>query len=527
MHLALDQAHEALRHGQDPAQTARRLFQKFQNCTDFTQLLPLRVVAEQALRLGAGPTAELQYAGTVLRILLNTGQYPKAVEFTALCFSRLRHGCSDDFLAHVPLQALLQAMVAARDCEAIVDLLAALAPAFELQTAETLSDLPTPTSIIGWPIWPQVLALGLSTAHAGLVWAVYSQVLMAGYDPAADPVSGNALALSKQRNPWLRSVSTHTLNKVVHCLAAAGSVQRCLQVIEVHFVHGPLKGSQSLSKELCLSIIHAFCCHRSPDDPDKSMGLVLLVVEQYQSLFDLTHADLVDLLSAKFHNHHHPSAAPVSPAPSSNSLLEQGVLSALVRTHFDPARGASQVFLSSLLCHLSKFQNISGIITVLAALPQPASQYLDSILWQCIAQALNASAWAPRTAVAFYKAAAKSDKASQIFSRPVLEALIFAGIGKGICRPTVEFFCYEHCRLFGWPSSRVLSRLKKQTLDDPHLQLLQCMEGPVADLDRLWDSHGFRKACPSFEDTEKLETGSEAVDTVDSRDAAQLEPLLM
>lgn len=408
---------------------ASLLLDIYDNCRNITDLLLLKIAYENYMSKNVtDPALEARYIGAFIKVYLNTNQYTRAVDLFDQGASDLAdNGMPVGELLHLlPTKCILDAMCAAQDADMLTKWL------------ETVLD--ADPAFVDYALWSEILSLGLSLNHYGLVKLIYSKVIMRGLGEISldEIMFSNKAKELEEKSSVLASLSEKTLTSILHTLASNGDVNLTLNLIEWHYVHKKLRGEKALTKELCLDIIFSYCYHNEEarsDAEDVTVINALGAIDNFTNKLELelSYRDVCDAMSYRFTRYKAPdsnvdaaklkgylafkkaqefeeetnnkprkiSSSKIHSSEKGNILMNSEVLDAFVRstaTHIVQNNYNAQtlhIFVNCLLHHIMKYQNATGMVVALLAMhqvnPKMASEWLTRELFDLILKTISRS----------------------------------------------------------------------------------------------------------------------------------------
>lgn len=512
---------------------AHTLLDCFAKCKDFSQLLVLRMLYDAHLANSADQGLHSRYVACVVSVYLNLGLYMHALDVfqSYLEQAALSPDCLAN-LAHQPVSKLILAMVSAHDPDSLVQVLESLhALGYDGVTPES---------------WGLCLSLGLSLNHYPLVSFIYRTVIMRGLDQiSGDVVLDNVPAQLLAVNPFFASLSATSLRAVLHTLASHGDVALCLELVEWHFLHRAAIGRNAFTKDLCLNIIHAYCCYlpfQENEVPlqstqDDSVKIVLDAIETFSSRQGVvfSYRDVADSFLHKLNDYRafDPNIASrsareeariveagdeseedlVPPQKKSNqnvyktpyALFNLAILDEFVLLHIAYIKeqkhsGATlKLFINCLLNNIAKHLNASGVVRALVAIHKKwgsLDDILDPTSFSIIFRSFASSPAAMQTGYVLY-----------IFLRskniPIeqqsVEHLVLLSLRGEHYNSLLEYYVFELLK------TRVTDRVKRRIANFSHFNeraamlleaVKKCEDGASAQ--DVWKVYGLTTAEPEI-----------------------------
>ena len=498
-------------------------------CDDFTQLVTLRILFD-AVSSRCTDDTRMKYFAAVLTQYLNSNQYSSFLEHLYM-FQESFVDVAERrrFFSSLPLQRVLEAMFSAHDCANLMLFL------------ENVLNCPGP-DLLSLRLWVQALGVGLSLNHYELVKLICDRVLLKGVDKNISVekiLFDNSFVKLLKENAVFRSLSETTVNHVIHTLALHGDVTLCLFLIELYYVHKSLKGERGLSKELRIDIVQAYCFHEHTWDEtnvgpkDESVKQVLDVIYNFAGKEKLTYADISDAFLYKLLNYHvydknienfrnkvdaglarfrHDldedkeavlarmvQSAPISNSSQGSVLMNMETLRQFVVEHTayvslqNYGQGTLQTFVNCVLNHMTKYQNLSGLITILEALSTLnknfAAEWLDSDLAEIIAQCLAASHANMVSGLPLFQYFTSTRE----ITPKMMKCFVYSGLRNPLTTSLLELYMYNFLKRCPGTSSKLLvERIRNWASEHPTgrpLAEFLSSEG-LASLDQ-WISRGF------------------------------------
>lgn len=477
---------------------ADQLFRSFRNCADFTLLQSLHTVHRSMSVLHGSPIWDLKLSGSMLHVLLNSGQYHKAFEIFENCARMYDH---TNCIIYLPITKLLDTMCLLRDCDLLVETLQMAVPhGLELLHKQ----------------WTSYLSLGLQLNHGALVTFIYSNIIMRSATTLLpeEVVLTNKIREAEQANPVLASMSETTLSAILHTFATNGDVDNTLGLIEWHYIHKAMRGEKHLDKELLAKIVQAYC-YRKGDA--QAFSRILDVIDSFSGrLHDYSYRDFSESIS------HHLSSGwtdqhnPLFSLDALRLFSSKQLLHALLLS-----RSTIVIFINCTLNHLAKYQNFSSVVTFLSTIQQhtDVSEYLDCDLYDIIFKSISSSAAARRCGLYLHEYLKKP------VSKRNLEYLILSSLRGTRYNLLLESYVYDHLSLYGEIRPSILMRISEHRNANVRLRmLLEVISGDMSDLSKVWDENGFSRS-PKIE---VGETDNDALfDEIDQRDCDSLRRILV
>lgn len=498
------------------------LFSYFRNCSDFTQLLPLRAVYESVtVRHAGGIEVELQYVAATVHVLLNLGQYFSALAVYENCLAQFdeRHLV----FSILPMERLRDAMCAAADTASLVALL------------QKQPDLSSVTFLQ----WSQYLGLGLHLNDYTLVKFIYMHAIMAGHEGQLsldDVVLGNKIGRILSESDFFSSLSETTISEILRTLASHGDVALALNLIELHYMHKSMRGEAALTKDLSLNVIDAYCYYdEGAPLEDVSVKRVIDVVESFVSRQDpYSYNDISDAFSHKLNNYKHfdanvkdaatkaalalerdceEEAVGLPDKKSNTNVVESSVGSVLknkliladfIGSHVQYIKQKSYsketlaLFLNCLLCHLQKYQNTSGVIFALSTLKLAGldrNEWMNPDMLDILLFSIANSPASTLTGLELYQHLIAFGTKVTSFH---MECLIYSALRGKNFNSIFEYYIYEYLKMHSATvASRVIERIKAfRGLNGAGEKIVLFLEHGfpgMGQVDQFWDAHGFAK----------------------------------
>lgn len=404
---------------------------------DFTHLLALKILYENCMTGNVSDLSfAIRYVGAHLDILLNCGQYQKALQMFEMAFEDFgpSHNVKEICL-QLPVSRMLGAMSEVEDFDNLTKWLDTI---LENKWIIPLSE------------WVGYLSLGLSSNHYGLVKLIYTRLIMADLDgllSTEDVLFSNKVTVLQNRSTVLATLSEATLHQILHTLASNGDVNLTLNLIEWHYIHKTMRGEKALTKELCAEIIASYCCHHEelPEGAiDESIQRVLDVLDGFVAKVDgeFSYKEISDSMSRKFvsfqvHDANIERAKEketaaiqkltledksymprkitnpnITSSKNGNILKNTAILRHFVTSHINYileknySTETLRIFVNCVLEHINKYQNSSGMISVLLTLhalnDRAAQEWLDAELYNIIVKSLSQSSAGKLTGLELY-----------------------------------------------------------------------------------------------------------------------------
>lgn len=461
--------------------------------SDFTQLVPLRILFDSLLLRVIEDHVEFRYLGTVISVLLNSNQYLGATEHFQLSLKSYPSWDQHKKLySNLPITKLIDAMCAAEDCHSLMVLLRGAS---------------RDPSIIKLQDWLKSLSSGLLLNDYRLVKLIYDVIITNNIDgkiTVDDVIFDNKLNRLEKQNTIFGSLSDSTISEILRTFASHGDVTLCMSLIELHYVHKTLKGKKSLSKEIFIDIVRAYCFHESGDSPimqgesDDSVKNVIDVMHNFLDMQNgqFTYRDVSDAFLQKmytfrvFDKNVEDSAhreniklqriqdsledetvlprktlsAQVTSSKQGNVFMNTDILKGFVQDHsmyiLDKGYGEAtmSLFLNCVLDYVQKFQNFSGAITILEAVHELnklyASEWLNTDLYDLLSRCLATSSAA--MAVGFKLYLHLKGK-NYVFTPKVMENYIYSSLRNPEETSLLEFYVHEYLSLTNGSCSTLLS----------------------------------------------------------------------
>lgn len=500
-------------------------------CDDFTQLIPLRILFKSVSSRKCDTDLHYKYLGTVMNIYLNSSQYIEAVNYlhqlqSSFKSSKLR------LYSRLPLERIIDSMCSMHDCSNLTQLLGDI--------------LNCNRDFISARVWATALNMGLSLNHYELVKLIYDAILVRGIDKAIsidDLLFDDKLSRLRNENPVFGSLTESTISEIIHTLASHGDVTLCLTLVEFHYILNTLKGKSSLSKEVCVDIVQSYCFNIEQSEmingmTDGSVKRVIDVVHNFMSkqkgrftyvdisdafLFKLHHywvydqnaedAKLKELSTiAKLAEHYEGEpgeflprkilSAPITSSRMGNVFMNTAVLERFVVEHvayiqrMDYGLETLRMFLNCILNHITKYQNFSGLITVLESLSTIYGSFpqawLDSDLVKIMGKCLASSHANMASGFQLFRYLKSTKKNT---TSETIEHFIFSALRNPEDSTLLQFYVYEYLkscsgspsallveRLTHWANENVAGRLLAELLSDP---------GILTDWEMVWNERGY------------------------------------
>lgn len=527
---------------QESRAAANALFSCLQHCKDFTVLLPLKMVQEGLIVTRLPETEyEVKYIGATLNILLNTDQLLSAVQTYENAVSLFTSVAERNLLFDLlPIQRLHDAMLHLRDCSNLARLLHA--------HRERRREIPV-------KFWSEALSLGIALNDYDLVKVIYSDVIMDGIGDELsldDVLFKNKVQRLQGQSMIFASLSNTALSGILRTLASHGDVRLVVNLIEWHHIHKTMKGESALTKSLCLDIIQSYCYHqedsREPpnkSEEDTSVQRVIDVLESFVSKQQqtFTYTDVSESFSRRFnaYRHYDQNVADASAkqsaiaediilnqhpedegegtplkitrkdpfSPSGSVLKNRDILRQFICSHVEYILKNNyhattlHLFVASVLHHVQKYQNASGVVAVLAALRTVndnfVDQWLTSQLLDIITFSLSNS---PASSITGYKLYGYLKDGGCKFTLSNMENFINSSLRGPKFNSLLEFYSYETLKLGFKVRDLVIQRIKSFShLNRQGELLLEILEGDITsnEVEKLWDEHGFTRNVENLE----------------------------
>ncbi|KAM9939162.1 hypothetical protein OXX80_001353 [Metschnikowia pulcherrima] len=547
------------------------LFACFEVCSNYTQLLSLKIVFQSVIsRQDASSDVALRYLGIHMHVLLNSGQVQLAVTHFSRCLEQIQENTRKaSLLRRLPLQKFLAVLCSTQDCDTLTTVLS------EIISHDCID-------VLDVSAWSEILGLALWKNDYNLTKLIYEHVLMDGIEPSVLEDAVLEIGLT-QNNPLLTSLSEKTLTQILHTLATNGDVRSCLHLIEWHYVHKSLQGEQTLTKDLCLQVIRAYCFYNpnpstlaDRDDDDASVKVVMDVIDSLVSknrhVYDYT--DVVDAFSHKLNTYHaydskvansvaKEASAPFIPisyghdfgetvpeevlitkrsnqniraSPQGSVLKNTRILQDFIIEHLHhmAAKNFSsktrQIVINCLLAHLTTYQNATGVIIALKQMSLSEENFMEKWLdppsYEIITRSFSASPAAMMTGLTFHEHMKRNHIS---ISQKTMKNLIISSLHGVHYNALLEYYVYEYLHANPEPvSSYLLNRIAIfKSLNEEGKLLLTYLESfskdKHANIDRAWESYGFNKVAPTTIPSDEEYAHYHAID---ERDRAALERIL-
>lgn len=529
-------------------------------CDDFTQLIPLRILFTSVSSKIRKVDLENRYLSTVMNIYINSSQYMEAVEYLHLLQSTYKHS-KERLYSTLPLERVIDFMCSTHDCSNLMQLLRDV--------------LLYNSKLVSTHLWIKALNLGLSLNHYDLVKLIYDAVLAKGVNNAIsvdDILFDNKIVNLRKENAVFGSLTETTISEVIHTLATHGDVSLCLSLVEFHYLLNSLKGQSSLSKEVCIDIVQSYCFHVETElnnnIRDESVKKVIDVIHNFMSkqkgrftyvdisdafLFKLLHYWVYDQNAedaklkeqstiAKLAEHFEGEpdeflprkmlSAPTSTSQLGSVLMNMETLEGFVDEHISYilqrkyGLDTLRIFLNLVLNHVTKYQNFSGLITVLESLrivnETFPEEWLDSDLVKIIGRCLASSHANMASGFQLFCFL----KATKNITPETMEYFIFSALRNPEDSTLLQYYLYEYLksrsgapsallveRISHWANENVIGRLLAEVLSDAKIS---------ANWENIWNERSY---ISHFSELNPLNVLSSKHTDIDLRDLRRLQEL--
>lgn len=537
----------------------------FENCSDFSVLLPLKAVYESIVLLAVGSDFEAAYIGASLNVLINSHQYNKALELFERYLLTVRPEDSALTMQKLPVQKLFSYMALVHDLDSLLKWLRVARPEGVL--------------VFSPKDWSDFLGMGLSLNHYKLVLFIYEHWIMAGLETELSVeswiLSDRESALQNLNAP-LKSLTDATLHQILHTFASHGDVNLTLNLIEWHYIHKSFKGGKALTKELCVDIIQSYCYysanHSEVTHEDRSVEPVLEVVESFVSRddtdFTLSYKDISDSFSYMFHHlrirdanimeamqkheaitqrfeEAHKDSEGEMPrkvtstvgasSPYGNPLLNWHTLSQFTAQYINYLVTNSysihtiRLFICCLLNHTNKYQNFSGAVHVLNSIhkihPSFSSDWMTDEMMSILIHSLSRSPSGKRSGYVLYQFSSSKTKISEAD----MVCFVLSSLHEPDYCELFQFYVFKYlCMQPTTISGRIIQRISgDKQFDGPagivvrYLRSHQHLPQAKEHLDQFWESNGLCKRDPSIPDEDP-----DLYSKFDMRDRERLQKVL-
>lgn len=263
------------------------VLKQLQSQTDFGVLNQLKEVWSDRYQ-NSTPQVQAAYYSTFIHIYINNDQYLMAKSLYFQTFEAF------NTIKDLPTIKLLNSLLKFKDCDGICDVLEIIA----------VED----PSMITKATWIYYLSLAFSENHHRLVKTVYDHYLMKDLATAKEFLQTNISNYFQDKG-----LNDSMIFLMLQTLSSNGDVARSLSLIEKFYFERLMITGQSLSKELAICVVEAYCYaeadehnHLNPQEyknyHDESMERVLDVLGKIMERSDekLTYKDVSHYLSNKF-----------------------------------------------------------------------------------------------------------------------------------------------------------------------------------------------------------------------------------
>ncbi|WPK23767.1 hypothetical protein PUMCH_001013 [Australozyma saopauloensis] len=549
-----------------PESSLKQAFDLVLNCasksTDFTQLVPLRILFEHLNTQFNDDRSELRFLATVLNMLLNSEQYISALEHLRMCQTTYTSSLQKKIMYHTfPLRELVEAMCSRQDCSSLTALL------------QDLSE-ENVTYYLPLRLWLQCLHLGLSLNNYALTKLVYERIVINGVDQNITMdgvVLENKLAEFEKQNVVFGTLTDTTIDEIVRLFASNGDVDLCLSLIERHYVHKQLKGQKGLSKELCIDIVRAYCFHQdsASDSEDSSIKQVIDVIQNFITKQDgeFIYTDISDALLHKLHHYrvydynvqraarrenivYEASSEEaedesilfkkvrgplVSSSKQGNVLSNITIMKEFIQDHTsyilskDYGQETLQLFLNCVFDHVNKYQNLSGLIAAFEALNTIdinfASKWIDLDLLQIMSHSLSKSSANVVSGFHLYQYFSKITTLSE----EAMIGFIFSALRTPDNIALLEFYLYQYLLMFsGTVSELILERITSWSLENstgmPLAKFLMNLKNNP-DWQLEWKKENFITSSSQFDIKHSLDSKYSEIDLLNLHRLQKILPL--
>lgn len=535
------------------------LFQCFENCRDFSQLLTLKILFENII-LHRLPAFEYEacFIAANLHVLVNSFQYHQALELMHHTFQSFTDAQDQMVLMQkLPILKTLDLMCSFEDCDMLRDWLSVV--------------IQRSPDIIPTEDWAKFLDLAVSKNHYGLTKIIYTKIIMAGLDLLSvdEVLTSNIVATLESKSPMLATLSAHTLEAVLHTLASHGDVSLTLNLIEWHYIHKEMRGESALSKELCIEIIRSYCFYNEEpsqlknDESDASVERVLDVLESFIQRLkkDFVYTDISDAVSYKLNTlnifDENVAAARrkelatadflngleetdskarklsnrnMSDSLQGNVLMNNKLLHQVITQHLrymldkQMSLKCIQIYIECILNHVNKYQNTSGLVSAMMAMKSfkhDLMSWLTPSVFNIAFKSISNSPAAQMTGSTLYSYMKQKGLA---VSRANLEHLIYSSLRGSQFNSLLEYYLHEYLSTSPQKINlQIMHRIRNYSaLNDDGRRLLQFLEeNTVETALKHWHSYGFSLNPPLLESNTGVYS-KEHYHQIDFRDAQYL-----
>ena len=503
----------------------QNLLTTFKYCNDVHQLLHLRYLWLNVIpKFTQLPVNKVRYYVAFIQVMLNTSQIIRAKELFIEILTMELELAPQDRLNLMPTARLLDNMVSYSSCDDIVDILQVIQPIKPMDSTKFLS-------------------FALVNSHYRLLTHIFDHHI----SPNLDNTNVNEL------------FNRETLLQILHTFALHGDVQRTLAMIEPYFLHESLQGRKSLTKELSLEIIQAYCYHvPSQTHSDETIMRVFDIISGLNKKLKrerrdlLTYKDITEPMSHRYMNYYTSASEETepdkddiqmdggNPNPNGNAMANLQALSSLINVHLayikrmEYSSDVAKIFLNSVLNHINLYQSFTGMVRALLAFqrfdPSSFKAFVDYDTLDIIFNSLSNSNAAKQASLHLYQfMKAQNIRLTHDNYRCVISASL-----RGNFHELLQYYLYCYLSDFSgvidgriWdliknlPESIVKSNTSTKLAIDYVLKVYK-REITADDLDEYWNQHKICQSEPSIKD-ENLPSFSRQYNyTVDSRDTAYL-----
>lgn len=505
----------------------QNLLATFKYCNDIHQLLHLRYLWLNVIPKTAQlPANKVRYFVAFIQVMLNTSQILRAKQLFIDILTLELDLAPRDRLNLMPTTRLLDNMVSYSSCDDVLHILQVIQPIKPMDSTKFLS-------------------FALKNSHYRLLAHIYDHDI----SPKLDKSNVSEL------------FNRETLLQILHTFALHGDVQRTLAMIESYFLHESLQGRKSLTKELSLEIIQAYCYHvPSQTHSDESIMRVLDIISGLNKKLKregrdlLSYKDISEPMSHRYMNYDPGTSEETVPEedefymepigaihnPRGNAVANLQALSSLISVHLayiermGYSSDVAKIFLNSVLNHINLYQSFTGMVRALLAFqrfdPTSFKEFVDHDTIDIILNSLANSNAAKLSSLYLYQFMKAQ---STPLTHDNYRCLISASL-RGNFHDLLQYYLYCYIsdfsgeidgRVLGLIRNLPLSIVKSNTstkLAIEYVQKLYRKEITPDGLEEYWNYHKICRSDPSITDENLPGFSRQYNFTVDSRDVTYL-----